>query len=145
MKRNVWNVFIFYANIYEECLSICVLEWKYFVPNSKSYYFYLFTYVISYLLMTVLSTVCFELWVLQSKWWCRKGKRAHRKREETLTAETLPKALGELSSHHSRHWAYFVHVILHCCFPTYTCVRSFGGWHGFFVLYMMHVFSMVHF
>lgn len=59
---------------------------------------------------------------LQSKWWWRKSKRVHRKREETLRAETIPKAVSELSSPHSRHWACFVHVIPHCGSPNCACV-----------------------
>lgn len=49
MKLNAWNAFIVCANIYEE-FSLCVLDWKYFVPNTKRYYS-----------MIILSTVCFEL------------------------------------------------------------------------------------
>lgn len=48
MKLNAWNAFIVCTNIYEEWLSLCTLEWKYVVPNTKSYYSMIILYVLNY-------------------------------------------------------------------------------------------------
>lgn len=50
MKLNALNAFIVCTNIYEEQLSLSVLDWKYFVPVTEKYYS-----------MIIISPVCFEL------------------------------------------------------------------------------------
>lgn len=128
MKLNSCNAFIVCTNIYEEWLSLCVLDWKYFVADPKRYYS-----------MIILSTACFELPTnVTIKMVMKKKQKSAQEKGRDFESWNYPKGCLRVEL------PPFQTLSLFCARDTslvhaFSCGLSLRGWLCFFMLYMMHI------